>query len=393
MWRKFDAYLVGYYGMHNTGDDALLLATMFGAQSELGCRSLCVASAADMDEEAFQQTKANLFHPQKFKGQNRCIHYYNASRSNRIIFGGGSVFHTASDINLKRQLMSLSNPAKSRALGVSLGPFADNAARQACKKFLEECGYVGVRDAHSYTLAKELAPEANVDHTFDLAALLKIHPSFATHDSARKGIVFNLCPAPLDAYGRTNHQIEERRITYICQTIYRVWEETKEPIALINLNDQEKGDAHISDVICAKLQNKVPIEIIPYCANPFYAIEAISRFKACVSMRLHGCILGYLSGTPTLALNYHTKCREWCHQIGMPSAYRFEANELQPQQLANTLIKGLADGFDLAQLPVLDAVQLSLKNWRTDYEYTKNFCRYSLIQQGSSYLRQPEKRI
>jgi len=38
MISKYDAYLVGHYGMQNSGDDALLLATLYGAQSVLGCK-------------------------------------------------------------------------------------------------------------------------------------------------------------------------------------------------------------------------------------------------------------------------------------------------------------------------------------------------------------------
>ena len=34
-----DAYLCGYYGMENSGDDALLYATAWGARNFLGAKS------------------------------------------------------------------------------------------------------------------------------------------------------------------------------------------------------------------------------------------------------------------------------------------------------------------------------------------------------------------
>ncbi len=380
MLRKYDAYLIGYYGMHNTGDDALLLATQFGAQSELGCRNLSVSTPTDFRSELFQHTPSTLRYPQQFKGQNRLIHYYHAARSKRVIFGGGSVLHSASDINLKRQLMRLSNPEQSAALGVSIGPFVNSKAEQACKAFLNECGFIGVRDTDSYDIAKNLAPNANVEKTFDLAAILKIHPQFKVSNHNRRGILFNLCPVAINAFGQTNQAAEERRVTNICQTIYRIWEETKEPITLINLNGQSDGDTKISAIICNKLQGKVPISVLPYCSNPFFAIEEISKYKAIISMRLHGCILAYLSSTPTLALNYHAKCREWCQQIDLPMQYQFEADNFQPQKLAETITQGMSNGFNLPTLPVLEAVQMSLKNWSKHYANAKNFGRYSVIQ-------------
>jgi polysaccharide pyruvyl transferase WcaK-like protein len=39
MFKKHDAYLVGYYGMRNSGDDALMYATAWAAKNILGCNN------------------------------------------------------------------------------------------------------------------------------------------------------------------------------------------------------------------------------------------------------------------------------------------------------------------------------------------------------------------
>lgn len=385
MLRKYDAYLVGYYGMQNVGDDALLLASLFGAQTQLKCESFAVASASQFCSATFGHIEATQKAHQQFKGQNRCNHYYYALRSKRVIFGGGSVFHTTKDINLKRRLMKLAGSNPSLAVGVGLGPFHDEEAEKACAAFLNECDFIGVRDAKSYNIGKRLAPKANLHMTFDLAPSLCQHPQFSVSESERKGILFNLCPAPVDAFGTVNKEQESQRFWDICQVIYRTWLQTKQPITLLNLNGQDGADGNISELIQLKLGNKIPLTILKYSDDSFAVINTISRYKAIVSMRLHGCILGYLSGTPAIALNYHEKCVEWCQQIGMPERYQFDANRLDPQGLSQALLDGCRDGFEMPQLPVSEAIQRSMNNWRNHYEHAQNIRHHSALQQSRSY--------
>ena len=162
MFKKYDAYIVGYYGMQNSGDDALMYATAWAAKHIIGCENTKVGLYGNYTRETQSDHQLSLKFNQKFPGQNRLLHYKTALQSKRIIFGGGSVLHSETDINLKRQLMSLSNPKKSLAVGVSIGPFHSVSAEKSCAKFLNECGYVGVRDNESLEIANRIAPKANV---------------------------------------------------------------------------------------------------------------------------------------------------------------------------------------------------------------------------------------
>jgi polysaccharide pyruvyl transferase WcaK-like protein len=46
--KKYDAYLVGYYGMKNSGDDALMYATAWGAQNYFDVQKAIISSSYDM---------------------------------------------------------------------------------------------------------------------------------------------------------------------------------------------------------------------------------------------------------------------------------------------------------------------------------------------------------
>lgn len=381
MFKKNDAWLVGYYGMQNCGDDALLLATLHGAQQHLNCEKLAIGSVGNVQLNEQINVARTLNREQQWRGQNRLIHYRNALNSKRVIFGGGSVFHSASDINLKRHIIGLTSRKQSMALGVSLGPFENCEAESACKHFLNECGFIAVRDKQSFDMAKSLAPNANIRLTFDLAVSLVHHPEFVINKGQRCGILFNVCPVAKDAYGSTDPFEEEQRIRDLCHVIEALWKRTGERISLINLNGNlQNGDVRLTQIISQELRARVPIATIPYNPNPLKVINVISHFKAMVSMRLHGNVFAYMSQTPGIALNYHPKCEQWCNQISLPGSMRFKANDISKRRLFGVLAKGLERGFPQARLPLETATNLSELNWRKHNEKPQVFRRHTALQ-------------
>lgn len=361
----YDAYLVGYYGMENSGDDALLLASVMGAKNELKAEKIIV-SASNSSLFLGKNVAINFMQQkQKFIGQNRLAHYRTAYNSKRIVFGGGSVFHTAQDIEIKRHMMRLAATNNSIAVGVSLGPFVDEAAKKQCQRFLNECSFVGLRDRASLEIAKELAPKANVRLTFDLAPLITLAPNYNRAYQEQAGVLINICPVPKRADGTVDEVEQVNLLSKMKQVVEGIWHKTQQPITLISLNGHPSlGDQALCTELKAQCDKAIPIELLSYQSNPLKAIEMIRGFQAFVSMRLHGCVFGYLANTPVIALNYHNKCQQWCEQIGLAHDLRFEAASFVPSQLIKTLVQGLEYGFTSPVLAVNEAVRLSLSNWR-----------------------------
>lgn len=383
MFKTKDAYLVGYYGMRNSGDDALMYATAWGAKNLLGCDSTILGLYGDYYRHNPAAHQLDLHFNQKYPGQNRLAHYKTALNSKRIIFGGGSVFHSQVDINLKRHMMSLASPKKSLAVGVSLGPFKSIAAEKSCAQFLNECGYVGVRDNSSLEIAKSIAPQAIVEKTFDLAPLLLCSKNYKPIQKERKGIALALCPVAIDPMGKTNKQAEKLRIDELCQLITRIYKNTGESITLLEFNGHDiLGDWGINNPIMSRLQATIPLTIKRYNPDPFAVLHDISGYKALISMRLHGSVLGYLANTPVLSLNYHEKCRGWCQQIGLADDYQLNLAEQNINEILPVVEKGLTHGFLSPTLAVTQALKMALSNWSINHEQTKFHCRYSALQQS-----------
>ncbi len=360
-----NAYICGYYGMRNTGDDALLLASYWGANHFLGAKNIRVSTP----ERLLLNNKmihSNLALPQKYRGQNRLNHYKSAALSKRIIFGGGSVLHNAHDINMKRDMMRLAGRHDHLALGVGIGPFPNTKGETACKHFLNECGFVGVRDHKSFALAKSLAPHANIHKTFDLAPSLLASPHYTPRSVRRSGIAFCLCPLESLTGDIKN---EHYRLSEIARVICELYEETKEPITLMDFNGhKELGDSQIHQELLRFIPTNIAINHIHYNSNPIAALKKIGSFKAVVGMRLHASVFSYLTETPLVSINYHSKCSEWCKQIGLDNNQQFQATHFNSEELSQCLRNGIKHGFSPTSLKIKTAINQSLMNWSISHE-------------------------
>ena len=362
MFKQFNAYIVGYYGMQNTGDDALQYATRWASHHLLSSQSNLVSSATDRKCPEFGDIQG--IPDGLFRGHQRLLHYKNALQSEKVIFGGGSVFHTKSDIQFKRHLIALAGKKQSRCVGVGLGPFSSMSAEKACATFLSECGFIGVRDKQSYDIAINLCPEANVELTFDLAPILLCHQKNKLVEIERSGIMFNFCQQAIDAYGSTDDKIELKRIQSAVECIEKTYIETGEPIYLVDFNGHSTfSDFKVHNKIMNQLSENVPVTHIQYDPNPFRVLQRIAGFKASVCMRLHASIMSFMAKTPSISINYHSKCEAWCDQIGMAKEYQFDALEVSADNLTNTLIKSIGINFAYPAMTTQEAIDATLLNW------------------------------
>ncbi|GLS24792.1 polysaccharide pyruvyl transferase CsaB [Marinibactrum halimedae] len=360
--KKFDATLCGFYGMKNSGDDALLLSAGWGAKKFLGVQKVSVTTPMALSNKDFDTIPSTLVEKQRFKGENRFRRYSSAILSQFIIFGGGSVLHSASDIHQKIHMMKLSATKFSLALGVGLGPFKNVAAEKACVKFLNECRFVGVRDKTSLEIAQAIAPTANVHKTFDLAPMLLCREDFELFDVPRKGIAFNLCWSQVDD---VNDSSNKKKITEVVEVINRLHLESNEPVYLLDINGHPiMGDHHLHKAITKRLPHGVVERHIEYDSNPLRLLQRLASFKAVVSMRLHGAILSFMANTPVISLNYHSKCREWCRSIGMSEEQQLSSENFSSEELLFALDQTINGNIPTPSLTLAHAVQASFDNWR-----------------------------
>ena len=223
---------------------------------------------------------------------------------------------------------------------------------------------MGVRDNASLDVAKSIAPHANVHKTFDLAPLLLSSENYIQKKTDRKGIALTLCSVAIDAMGNTDSDQEKQRFDQLAQLITSLYLRTGEPITLIEFNGHSVlGDWHINNSILKRLHSSIPVTIKYYEPNPMTVLDDLSGYKAILSMRLHGSILGYLANTPVFSINYHRKCKGWCDDINMPEDYQIDLFNLNVKNIVKNISQGITKGFQQSTLAVESALNNSLSNW------------------------------
>jgi polysaccharide pyruvyl transferase WcaK-like protein len=361
--RTNDVYLCGYYGMKNSGDDALLLASAWGAKQYFETQSMVINSPVPLKIEGMGRQASVLVQQETFFGQNRLRQYRAAANSAHIVFGGGSVFHSNRDITVFRHMMMLAGSGPHRAIGVGLGPFKDSRAEVACKKFLNECDFVGVRDQQSFEVAAAIAPHATVSLTFDLAPLLLEIPyqNNTLNTLPRRGIGVALCP---NERFNGNTMAETTRLKALAASLHKTYQATGEPIYLIDFNGHEDlGDSEVHDELRALLSHEIPVFRINYDSNSLRLLSRLGGLKVVIGMRLHASVMAFLVNTPVLSLNYHSKCDGWCEQIGLHKNYRIDATLLDSDVLTQHLVDGLEHGFSPSSLSPQQSLSLAKRNF------------------------------
>ncbi|UGB28718.1 polysaccharide pyruvyl transferase family protein [Metabacillus sp. B2-18] len=357
--------LSGYYGEYNTGDDVLLASASWGCNQFLQSNKILATSVRIPSFEKELPVLPLYVEREKSKSENLVRLYYHALTSNMIVFGGGSVFHSTDKLTRDADLIDLSRGEAAIALGVSFGPFRDSGAEQACKKFINKLSYIGVRDEDSFNIVKSLAPDLNIEKTFDLAPLFPFSQqgnNLNNSSSKRRGLAISLCH--YERYIGLNTDVEKRRFEKILNVLNRLTLEDVEELIFIDFNGHRVlGDFDIHSEIIKKLNTEIPVTRIPYQHNPAVVLNLISRCRGIVGMRLHSCIFGYMTETPTVILSYHPKCMGWAKEIQANTGFTIDSTQFEEEQLYSSIMNILHDKYIPPILPLPNAQKLAMKNW------------------------------
>jgi polysaccharide pyruvyl transferase WcaK-like protein len=304
---------------------------------------------------------------QYFKGQNRLRRYLAAQCSNQVIFGGGSVFQTASDIRDKIIMMRLAGRNGHRAVGVGLGPFKDSVAEQACAEAIKHMDFIGVRDAASFDIARSLVSDAPVVKTFDLAPLIfdafEFEKPIKRKKNNKKSIGLALCPFE-SIYGGAD-DAERLRIQKIFTALSQLDPAEISELVFIDFNGHPYfGDTKVHREIAALLKGKFATRCVSYSPDLRNSLNEIAQLDTILAMRLHAAVFSYLVETPTIVMSYHAKCAGWAHDIGLPAVQVLNSNSFASDELLTLLTQGLNQELGKPGLAPESARQQALLNWQ-----------------------------
>ncbi|SIR44247.1 polysaccharide pyruvyl transferase family protein [Pontibacter lucknowensis] len=339
----------GYYGQLNTGDDAFVEVSAWGAETYWNtANNFFLAKSLPLIKH-----EASHFQKKIFTGQHVLEQLYQLINTNAVISSGGSTFEKPQKMlhirNLSIIKKILIKNFKIGAIGVSLGPYKNASDEKSIIEYLKRLDFLALRDEHSYQLALSYQLPYKPVNAFDLAALLPRiydHSKQSQRDYYQEKII-GVSACFFERYrGYTNLCNEERRTGYLKQLLLEVSKITNAKLRFFEFNGNSTvGDLQITASIIDFLkENKVSnVELIPYNPNINHIYNKVLECNLMISVRLHASMFACFGNVPFFLLEYHRKCSDFLESVGYKEAYRIGDGMQEIQKTIGQIISILED--------------------------------------------------
>lgn len=312
----------GYYGMSNYGDDLFAITTKLAVEKYWSGYAPVVVGPSTMGLAAkygsFSFFPIGLY--QKNNRTGKAIKAItilgSAIASDKFVFAGGSLFHSSSSIinSLVPRVIK-----KVSAVGVSLGPFDTIESERKTKELLKKFEYISVRDKRSFEVASSFRLDCPLNQASDLALLYPVvEPTIRSNKlpEERKFIGFTPCNIPL------NSDAAKAYCDLFVEFALKECKNEKVEFCILNLNEHPYyGDQDLCAYTAERLSKfGVVSPIYSYRDLGINGVwHLIASMTAYVTVRLHGAVTAYLTGTPFHLFEYHPKCTDFLLEIGSRS--------------------------------------------------------------------------
>lgn len=328
--RSRKTLIVGFYGMHNFGDD-LFVDVIENAEEfhRLGRRKvfLCPPVPGVNAKYSFLARRfGTQFGETSLRG--RIARLLSAlvgiATSRTVVLGGGSVLSQLTGVRRTQAILGRLFRTRWMAVGVSIGPFTTSTDRVKIRNFLQRFNVIEVRDERSWRLARDLEIESR--RTLDLAYFK--HPTEAP--PARR-LIYVPCSG-------VSEQDERKVIRAIDQGLSSLGIRSGSSelvIAVLNGHPQN-GDEERARQAAHLLRHHSPAIFRYEDAGVQRTWDLLGSSKALVSGRLHGGIAAHVNGVPFVAIEYHSKVSDFLDDIGQDDLLRLSKNDRAVEDLIHS---------------------------------------------------------
>ena len=314
--------VIGNYGADNTGDEAMLAGLLDG----LGAtpHALSIVSKRAVASAWAQEHPVSWLRPAPLR-------VLTALRTARgLAMAGGTHFHD--DYRQPRlvhhwwyliRIVLLSLAARLLGkqvvwLGVGVGPLRGRPTRLLTRAALSLCHRITVRDGASMEEVCRLDPEADVQVSFDLAALMQRPSIRPAPPRPRLGVSMLALADTREGSVESDRALQDAMVSAVRRLLDA---EPVMDVALMTL----RGGAREADVTVTRglweaLAATHPdrVALVPYHDSPYVMFEEIARCSYMLGARYHAGMLAFLAHVPQLVIAYHRKCADLCDEVRMP---------------------------------------------------------------------------
>jgi polysaccharide pyruvyl transferase WcaK-like protein len=325
MTRQTDSWLlVGHFGGHNTGDDAMLSGLVQGCSPALRRRLLVVSKGGALPPPV-ALAGVTAISPQT-RPVLRALW-----NSHGLALGGGSHFHD--DYAPARLLRHVRYMARFVVLtllarllgkrvvwlGQGIGPLDYPPTRLLTAVGARLCRHISVRERASYQELTQWVPTARLTHAFDLAALLaedepRVQPTSSP-------LLLGMSVLSVQHTRTGGPQAEQLFWPRLQAALVQVFtQQTGLRVRLFVIRGGQREDDFAATVRLYRALTAIDparVEIVPYLDDPRLTLHKLRECGAFIATRFHAGVLAYLAGCRLLLLAYHRKLSDLAHEIGL----------------------------------------------------------------------------
>jgi len=323
--------LSGYFGFKNFGDEAILAVLVNKLKNE-GYGVTVISSDPKFTISQYKHIRSvYTFNLTNIIGA--------ITKSDVLISGGGSLLQDVTSLKsliyyLGIIFLGLIFRKKVIVFAQGIGPINNKFGQLLTRAILRHCNYVSVRDEKSLELMK----------SWDIDAELLCDPIFST--KIKTSIVKTPSVAiQLRNFRTLNMDFIDRLAQKVCK------EFPDKTIEIYSFQDS------IDLEICKKFQESMHM-LNPEIKTVLHSgltneqiIDNISKSEYLIAMRFHAIIIGLLSKTKTLTINYDIKVEKISNEFNLPmidlkKEFKTQFEELKKQDLEKITQKTLTKNFD-----------------------------------------------
>jgi polysaccharide pyruvyl transferase WcaK-like protein len=333
--RALKVYLLGWFGRHNSGDDALCIMVLDAlTKMPINLQTIiCVPTGGQLPPLPDCVTRKTLHrHIRGYVWVERMLPVLYADA---VLWGGGSIM---SDVNprglanfrFQRTLCRIANlrriPIIFSALG--LGPLYSTAGRNLAREILNAATFVQVRDRQSLKLLHNLGVKTEIAGGFDPAVLL---PEVMTipvrhRDSRGEIATIGIALCQLSGTEQVSQESIHNKLDHLAEAIRRTAARREIKVVAIQMcANARTNDLFLCTQLLERLDGVCPRELIRYCPDPSEMMGRLSVCNVVLAERLHAAIYAYTLDIPLGIIPYHEKCRAFAEDIGLSSECVFSA--------------------------------------------------------------------
>ncbi|MFC7062980.1 polysaccharide pyruvyl transferase CsaB [Halobacillus seohaensis] len=284
--------LSGYYGFHNTGDEAILYSLIQQLRAHDASIDITVLSNdVTHTRNTYQVQAVNRWNVKEV--------IQAIKQSDGLITGGGSLLQDVTGIKsiiyytgVMRIAKFLRRPVFVYSQG--MGPITGRIAKKLTKVTLNKVDYLTVRDEESKQLLTEIGVKKEITVVPDSVMGLDYSPTTSSYTQNNNSIIM------VSVRDWPSQQPYKEKIAHALDRLVRPG-----GYQIVFIPMHGENDAQCSEDIRSLMEESA--EVLPHHLSIQEKIDTIANSKLLIGMRLHSLIFSAISTTPFIAISYDPK--------------------------------------------------------------------------------------